>query len=133
MKHTKGMTLIELMIVVAIIGIVSAIAVPAYGTYVHKANRADAYIALERMAAAQARYNLNNNGIYTTSISALSGSVSATSDKGYYDLSISSDNVAKEFVITAKAVASGPQADDDTACQTLTINQALSKTPIACW
>ncbi len=59
-KQQTGFTLIELMIVVAIIGILAAIAVPAYGQYIAKAKRAEAEVALVALAQAMERYNANN-------------------------------------------------------------------------
>ncbi len=59
-----GFTLIELMIVVLVVGILAAIAYPAYLENVRKARRADAQAALVGMAAAMERYMVNNNGTY---------------------------------------------------------------------
>jgi len=63
MKKTNGFTLIELMIVVAVIAILMAIALPSYAAYVTRANRGNAKAALlkasqwmERVATAQGSY-----------------------------------------------------------------------------
>ena len=56
MTRIKGFTLIELMIVVAIIGILAMIGVPSYNRYVAKAKRAEAYMNLSSIYAAEKAY-----------------------------------------------------------------------------
>jgi type IV pilus assembly protein PilE len=65
MHRQRGMTLIELMVVVMIIGILAAIAVPSYLSYTRKARRADAKVALTSIAQqferCYTRYNSYTN------------------------------------------------------------------------
>jgi type IV pilus assembly protein PilE len=61
LKSSKGMTLIELMIVVAIVGILSAIAYPSYTEYVLRGRRAEARTALMDLMQQQERYFTQNN------------------------------------------------------------------------
>ncbi len=49
----KGITLIELMIVIVIVGILASISIPTYRGYMQRARRADAKTALEQLRAAQ--------------------------------------------------------------------------------
>jgi type IV pilus assembly protein PilE len=59
--HIRGVTLLELMIVVVIIGILAAIAYPSYRQHVQRAKRTEAMSALLRIATEQERFYLNNN------------------------------------------------------------------------
>jgi type IV pilus assembly protein PilE len=134
-----GFTLIELMIAVAIIGILAAVALPAYNSQIRKSRRADAVAGISAIQQAEERWRANNT-TYTTDITTASPSglgLSSTSAGGYYTLSIS--NVAAtastSYTITATAVTGKSQANDAN-CTILTsavTNGAATNTPTACW
>lgn len=115
----KGFTLIELMIVVAVIGILSAIAYPSYQNYIRKSRRAHAHAMLQAAQVAEEKWRVSNT-TYTATVANLTG-VSATSEGGYYTLTIA-NNTGTNYTLTATAVNGTTQAND-TGCTAITITQ----------
>lgn len=119
----SGMTLIEIMIVIVIIGIIAAIAYPNFVDYVREARRADAMGQLLTLQMAEEEYRLKN----TTYADIATLGVGASSD--FYTFSAS--NLGAE-TYTLTATATGSQTND-TGCTTISINQNDQKTPAECW
>jgi len=78
-KNMQGFTLIELMIVIAILGILLAIAIPAYQDYLVRARAAEAIYAAAPAKLAIAEYRLSNNAWATTLAEAGFDTTNATS------------------------------------------------------
>ncbi len=123
-----GLTLVELMVVVAVLAVLAAVGYPLYTNQVEKARRADAKIALETIALAQERF-YTVNGEYTTGLSSLQISSElqgGTSEEGYYNLTVTVAGTDNErFTVTANAT--GKQSGD-TDCAQFTIDQLGGKT-----
>jgi type IV pilus assembly protein PilE len=124
------LTLVELMVVVAVMAIIATVGYPLYSDQVRKARRADAKIALETIAQAQERY-YTINGEYAATLSSLQVSTDlqgGTSEEGYYTITVTragADN--EQFTVTADADSGGRQAGDG-ECAQFTINQLGVKT-----
>ena len=132
MTKNSGFSLIELMIVVAIIGVLAAIAVPAYQNHILRSHRADAQTVLLDLAARQERFIAQNPAGYATSISANTGLNlgSTTSREGYYNLTVVAN--ATSYLLTA--TATGGQANDtDCAIITFSSTGVKSGTTGECW
>lgn len=133
MKNNRGITMLELVVTIALVGILATIAVSSYSTQVRKGRRIDAIETMLAISLAQERYRSSN----TTygSLAQVWNGVSTTSE-GYYTIAISNVG-ASTYTITATAV--GDQANDTTggsSCATLTLalaNGAITNSPAACW
>ncbi|NDW22989.1 type IV pilin protein [Alteromonas hispanica] len=121
-RYWNGWTLVELMITVAIVGIIGAIAVPSYVSYIQESRRQAAQNDLLQMKLRQESYRLDNNS-YATSAQ-LGAPVSE-----HYTYSVSNIS-ATSYTLTATAKGSQTK---DTACKVITLDQSMTKTPSVCW
>ena len=122
-KISYGFTLIELMITVAIVGILATVAYPSYNSYVISSNRSDAYTALYNMSALQERYYIQNN-TYAPAAKIAQVGGSATK-QGLYTISITAAS-SSAFSLKATPVAGKAQAKD-AECTTLTLSSTGAK------
>lgn len=131
MKKQNGFTLIEVMIVVVIVAILAAVAVPSYQESVRKTRRADAKETLTRIAALQERYFFTKNDYGN----AAALGVANTSTEGFYTTNIYTTPGTGEgqcgtkpcYRIVATPVSTGPQAAD-VKCKIFTLNHVGQKT-----
>ena len=117
----KGFTLIELMIVVAILGILSAIALPSYTKYVEKSRRTDAKVELLKIAQLQESFfaqnlsyaeNLATLGLVGTTVFSGDGHYVVTMPAPQPACSAAAGPACVTFQVTAEPPAGGAQYGD---------------------
>lgn len=152
-RTSRGVTLIELIVVMVVIGILAAIAVPSYRQYVVRSHRVEATSALLNIAASQEKFYLQCNR-YTTNltgpIDGTCGTVGAPgtrglgladfdtaragvqTENGWYTLTVPTATAAA-FTLSAAAV--GAQLSDDGDCATFGLDSTglKSATTGKCW
>jgi type IV pilus assembly protein PilE len=138
LDHQRGITLIELMIVVAVVAILASVAVGSYRNQIIRANRTEATAAPMRVRAAQERFFLQNHRYAKNSELTKAPPEGlgerATTPNGGYTIKIADGATATTY--QAVATATGGQLKDVATCQTLTIDQDGNKTPAestGCW
>ena len=125
-KKIKGFTLIELMIVVVIVAILAAVALPAYQDSVNKGRRTDGQNALLNTAALQERF-YSDNGFYGA-LDVITGGGPATivSSEGLYNVTVGCPDTIAECAAAQRAQVYTLTAMPDRAdslCGNLTYNQ----------
>ena len=147
-RPSAGFTLIELMITVAIVGILAAVAYPSYTTYITKSNRRAAQSFLLEVSSRQQRYLLdarsyanvtdpvpnNANGMATL----LNISPPPDVARNYNITSPTKTGTTMPgFTATATPIPNGIQAARDSACGVLTIDETGAKNAAGgvakCW
>lgn len=141
MRRLKGFSLVELMVVVAIIGILAAIAWPSYQDSVRRSNRAEAKTELMDIAqrlqkcyTTFGRYDAPPAPNECAVFSSLGGSGYRTRGRGFYLITIAPlapANQRNSYTLTA--TADGLPQTKDTGCLTLTLTHTGQKAPAECW
>ena len=117
--RSRGFTLIELMITVAIVAILAAIALPSYYQYILRSNRSAAESLMQEMASAQERYMVDARQ-FASSASALGyGTLPNTVSPNYTLAVATSAGPPPSYTITATPINGQLR---DTGCMTLILN-----------
>ena len=135
-NYSSGFSLIELMVAVAIVGILAAIAMPSYNNYVIRGSRAAAQTELLQLAAVQEKIYLNSiPNAYTANVATAYngnsttgglGRASRQTSDGKYDLSLTVGAAPSQtYTLTAAPVAGKTQAGDG--------NITISENGQRCW
>ena len=133
----RGFTLIELMIVVAIMGILAAIAAPAYSDYVMRGKLTEATTALSNLRVQLEQYYQDNRNYGSTAASC--GLTMPTQTYFTYTCKWGSTSTNQSYVLTATGKASGGTSgftytvDESNTQSTTALPTGWGSVPAACW
>lgn len=141
MRRYSGFTMIELLVALAILGLIISLALPSYRDSIRKTNRSDAHITLSRLATLQERYFFQNNkytGDFADILSSATSGDPLATDEGHYVVVLTVTGSGTGWNMVATPV--GDQTND-AECQSLTLTSLGSKTAVnsngdpstACW
>ena len=133
-NKTRGFSLVELIVTVAIAAILMGFGIPAYRQYVQRANRVDATSALMRLAANQERFYLQNNTYASDALLATAppqGLGFDHTERQFYTVTLAprGADYTTGYTATATVIAGGNQADD-TDCRTFTVDDRGQHTAV---
>lgn len=118
LHHQDGFTLIEMLIVAAIIGVIAAIAIPSYRGYIEKGHRADMMSELQNIATTiqsrkMAKGKYSNDLLTDSSGNALAGNF-PREGKALYTITITPDPLTPRWMISATPIAGTRMVGDGT-------------------
>ena len=128
-KLSRGLTLVELMVTVAVLAILAGIAYPAYTNYTYKARRTEATGTLVDFATRMERYYADNNSYTGATTNTIMGDT--TTEHGYYTLGSTQGNGNQTYTLTA-----APAAQSEDACGTFSLSSQGARTVSGsgtCW
>ncbi|MGH8107157.1 MAG: type IV pilin protein [Arenimonas sp.] len=135
MKKSAGFTLIELMIVITVVTILVAIAVPSYNSQMRKSRRAEAKQILSAMQLEQEKWRASHATYGTSAAPPTASNVPIPNTSTYYNVTMTvGSNTATGYVYTATPL--GDQLNDTCGTLGLTMTTAgVTKTPTTagCW
>lgn len=136
MKNNKGFSLVELMVAVAIVGILGSVAYPSYVSSVAKAHRSDGVDALLRFSQQMEKYYLVNDTYAGASVATLMNGT--TSAEGRYELSFTNASGLGAPDLYGYMLKATPPVGADNNCGFLTLTSLGTKatekgTVAACW
>ena len=150
MHKKKGFTLVELMIVIVIIGLLMAYALPSYKRQVMVSKRTEAMNTIMKIASAEEKHNatynrytdiLDGDGIDGDSLGYDVGEPPILSDDYTYTLEDNDDDDDGGYTVRGRGQNGSTQAEDTSvnnagsviSCRTLRINALGRKRPLSCW
>jgi type IV pilus assembly protein PilE len=112
--RARGVTLLELLVVLVLVGIVAALALPSYQRYLQRVHRTEATTALYQIVSAQESHHLRH-GVFAADIAAPPPGglgLSETTEGGRYAITIDLATDAQSFIATATPLGDASQAGD---------------------